>query len=96
MGVCFIFEVAVTTLIGTSSVDHINQINTDCDMQIYNPLTNCISDKNSPCFGCIHIYVPRLWDRHRPNDRLELFLFLDLSCALTKNRQISYWWEGKT
>jgi hypothetical protein len=53
--ISFIFEVAVATLIGTSTVDCINQINADGDRKIYNPLTNCISDKNSSRFGCIHV-----------------------------------------
>jgi hypothetical protein len=42
-------------LIGEATVERINQINTDGDRQIYNPLTNCILDKNSPWFGCIHV-----------------------------------------
>jgi hypothetical protein len=51
----YVFEVALSTLIGEATVEYINQINTDGDMQIYNPITNCILDKNSPWFGCIHI-----------------------------------------
>jgi hypothetical protein len=42
-------------LIGEATVERINQINTDGDRQTYNPLTNCILDKTSPCFGCIHV-----------------------------------------
>jgi hypothetical protein len=36
-------------------VKRINQINNDGDRKIYNPLTNCILDKSSPWFGCIHV-----------------------------------------
>jgi hypothetical protein len=36
-------------------VERIDQINTEDDSQIYNPLTNCILDKSSPWFGCIHV-----------------------------------------
>jgi hypothetical protein len=53
---CYIFEVAIPTLIGTSTVERINQINTDGDRQIYNLLTNCILDKNSLWFGCMHLF----------------------------------------
>jgi hypothetical protein len=42
-------------LISEATVERINQINTDGDRQIYNPLTNCILDKTSPWFGCIHV-----------------------------------------
>jgi hypothetical protein len=53
-----VFEVAIPLLVGRSVVERINQINTDGDREIYNPLTNCIVlDKNSPCFGCIHIML---------------------------------------
>jgi hypothetical protein len=51
----YVFEVAIPTLINEATVERINQINTDGDMQIYNPLTNCILDKSSPWFGCIHV-----------------------------------------
>jgi hypothetical protein len=54
-GFRYIFEVAIPILIATSTVDHINQTNTDGDMKMYTPLTNCMLDKNSPWFGCIHI-----------------------------------------
>jgi hypothetical protein len=51
----YAFEVAIPTMIVTSTVERINQINTDGDRQIYNTLTNCILDKNRPWVGCIHI-----------------------------------------
>jgi hypothetical protein len=38
----YVFEVAIPSLIGEATVERINQINTDGDRQIYNPLTNCI------------------------------------------------------
>jgi hypothetical protein len=38
----YIFEVVIPTLIGTSTVERINQISTDGERQIYNPLTTCI------------------------------------------------------
>jgi hypothetical protein len=44
----YVFEVAIPTLVGSSTVEHTNQINTNGDRQMYNPLTNCILDKNSP------------------------------------------------
>jgi hypothetical protein len=36
-------------------MERIDQINTDGDRQIYNPITNCILDRTSPWFGCIHV-----------------------------------------
>jgi hypothetical protein len=51
----YVFEVAIPSLIGDATVERINQINTDGDRQIYNPLTNCILDKSSPWFGFIHV-----------------------------------------
>jgi hypothetical protein len=51
----YVFEIAIPSLIGEANVEHINQINTDGDRQIYNPLTNFILDKTSPWFGCIHV-----------------------------------------
>jgi hypothetical protein len=51
----YVFEIAIPSLIGEATVDRINQINNDSDRQIYNPLTNCILDKTSPWFGCIHV-----------------------------------------
>jgi hypothetical protein len=51
----YIFEIAIPSLIGEATVERINQMNTDGERQIYNPLTNCILDKNSPWFGCIHV-----------------------------------------
>jgi hypothetical protein len=51
----YIFEVAIPSLIGEATVERINQINTDGERQIYNPLTNCILDKSSPWFGFIHV-----------------------------------------
>jgi hypothetical protein len=50
-----VFEVAIPSLIGEATVEGINQINNDGDRQIYNPLVNCILDKSSPWFGCIHV-----------------------------------------
>jgi hypothetical protein len=40
----YVFEVAIPTLIGEANVERINQINTDGDRQIYNPVINCILD----------------------------------------------------
>jgi hypothetical protein len=51
----YVFEIEIPSLIGEATVERINQINTDGDRQIYNPLTNCILDKTSPWFGCIHV-----------------------------------------
>jgi hypothetical protein len=51
----YLFEVAIPSLIGEATLERINQVNTDCDRQIYNPLTNCILDRSSPWFGCIHV-----------------------------------------
>jgi hypothetical protein len=51
----YVFEVAIPSLISEATVEHINQINTDGDRRIYNPLTKCILDKSSPWFGCIHV-----------------------------------------
>jgi hypothetical protein len=51
----YVFEVAIPSLIGEATMERINQINTNGDRQIYNPLTNCILDKTSPWFGCIHV-----------------------------------------
>jgi hypothetical protein len=51
----YVFEVAIPSLIGEATVERINQINTDGDRQIYNPLTNCILDKSSTWFCCIHV-----------------------------------------
>jgi hypothetical protein len=51
----YVFEIAIPSLIGEATVEHINQINTFGDRQIYNPLTNYILDKTSPWFGCIHV-----------------------------------------
>jgi hypothetical protein len=51
----YVFEVAIPSLIGEATVERIDQINTDGDRQIYNPLTNCILDKSSPWFGGIHL-----------------------------------------
>jgi hypothetical protein len=62
----YVFEVAIPSLIGKATVERINQINTDGDRQIYNPLTNCILDKNSPWFGCIHV----LCNYHNMIDKL--------------------------
>jgi hypothetical protein len=50
----YVFKVAIPSLIGEATVEHINQINTDGDRQNHNPITNCILDKSSPWFGCIH------------------------------------------
>jgi hypothetical protein len=41
----YVFEVAIPSLIGEATVGRINQINTNGERQIYNPLTNCILDK---------------------------------------------------
>jgi hypothetical protein len=44
----YVFELAMPTLVETAIVERIKQkINTDGDRQIYNPLINCILDKNS-------------------------------------------------
>jgi hypothetical protein len=51
----YVFEVAIPSLIGEATVERINQINTDGDRQIYNPLTNCILDKSSRWFGSIYV-----------------------------------------
>jgi hypothetical protein len=51
----YVFEIAIPSLISEATVERINQINTDGDRQIYNPLTSCILDKISPWFGCIHV-----------------------------------------
>jgi hypothetical protein len=51
----YVFEVTIPSLIGEATVERINQINTDGNRQIYIPLTNCILDKSSPWFGCIHV-----------------------------------------
>jgi hypothetical protein len=51
----YIFEVAITSLIGEATAERIKQINTDGDRQIYNPLTSCILDKSSPWFGYVHV-----------------------------------------
>jgi hypothetical protein len=51
----YVFEITIPSLIGEATVERINQINTDGDRQIYNPITNCILDKTSPWFGCIHV-----------------------------------------
>jgi hypothetical protein len=51
----YAFEVVIPILVGRYIVDRIDQINNDGDRQIYNPLAKCIIDKNSPCFGCIHV-----------------------------------------
>jgi hypothetical protein len=51
----YVFEVSIPSLIGEAIVERINQINPDVDIQIYNTLTNCILDKSSPWFGCIHV-----------------------------------------
>jgi hypothetical protein len=51
----YVFEIAIPSLIGEATVERINEINTDDDRQIYNPLTNCILDKTSRWFGCIHV-----------------------------------------
>jgi hypothetical protein len=51
----YVFEVAIPSLISEATVERINQMNTDRDRQIYNPLTNCILDKSSPWFGCINV-----------------------------------------
>jgi hypothetical protein len=51
----YVFEVAIPSLISKATVERINQINTDGDRQIYNPFTNCILDKSSTWFGCIHV-----------------------------------------
>jgi hypothetical protein len=50
----YVFEVVIPSLIGEATVENINQINADGDIQIYIPLTNCILEKSSPWFGCIH------------------------------------------
>jgi hypothetical protein len=51
----YAFEVAIPSLIGEATVERINQINTGGDRKTYNPLTNCILDKSSLWFGCIHV-----------------------------------------
>jgi hypothetical protein len=51
----YVFEFTISSLSGKATVGRINQINTDGDRQIYNPLTNCILDKSSSWFGCIHV-----------------------------------------
>jgi hypothetical protein len=51
----YVFEVAISSLIGEATVERIDQINTDGGRKNYNPLTNCILDKSSPWFGCIHV-----------------------------------------
>jgi hypothetical protein len=52
----YVFGVAIPTLIGTDTVEHISQINTDDDRQIHNPLTNCILDRNSPWFLVVYMF----------------------------------------
>jgi hypothetical protein len=56
----YVFEIAITSLIGEATMERINQINTDGDRQIYNPLTKCILDKTSPWFGIVYV----LWNYH--------------------------------
>jgi hypothetical protein len=51
----YIFEFAIPSLIGEDTVEPINQINTNGDIKINNPLANCILDKSIPWFGCIHV-----------------------------------------
>jgi hypothetical protein len=51
----YVFEVSIPSVIGEATVERIHKINTDGERQIYNPLTNCILDKNIPRFGCIHV-----------------------------------------
>jgi hypothetical protein len=82
----FNFEVAVTTFIGTSTMDCIDQINADGGRQIYNPLNNCISDRNSSRFGCIHVLCTSTSGSTSPKSSSRAFPFLRLGLDVTGGR----------